>query len=111
MEVKTEFSNGKLTAHLAGEIDHHTASAARSEIDTAITRHRPEVLCLDFGGVGFADSSGIGLIMGRYRVMNGLSGSVELCGLSAELDKIMKLSGIGRLPGISMTEGKNKNEN
>ena len=64
MSAKIEFRKNTLTAYLDGEIDHHTASLIRMGIDDAILHKRPEELILDFGGVTFMDSSGIGLVMG-----------------------------------------------
>ena len=58
-----------LVAHLSGEIDHHAAEKLRQEIEQQLERRPVEQLCLDFGGVGFMDSSGVGLILGRARRM------------------------------------------
>ena len=67
MSVRTE-TNGKiLTAYLDGEIDHHSAKNMRETIDAAIAELMPEMLVLDFKDVSFMDSSGIGLVMGRYK--------------------------------------------
>ena len=53
-------------AYLDGEIDHHTASVMRNEIDSSIEKNMPSMLILDFRDVTFMDSSGIGFIIGRY---------------------------------------------
>ena len=58
-----------LTVYLKGEIDHHSAKAMREEIDKAIDFNMPSLLILDFTEITFMDSSGIGLIMGRHRLM------------------------------------------
>ena len=84
----------KLTALLSGEIDHHSAGKIRDEIDTAIEHHRPKFLVLDFGGVSFMDSSGIGLVMGRYKLMKSLGGTVCVENTPKPLRKVMKLSGL-----------------
>ena len=67
--VKTEFKNSVLTAYIQGEIDHDSAAEIRAHIDAAAQSRKPKVLCLDFSGVSFMDSSGVGLVMGRYRQM------------------------------------------
>ena len=56
-----------LYAYLAGEIDHDAAQNLRIQLDDALLNRTPRTLVLDFGGVGFMDSSGIGLILGRQR--------------------------------------------
>ena len=63
--------SGTLAAYLSGEIDHHAAQSLRREIDAQIDDRLPELLTLDFSGVTFMDSSGVGLILGgRLTVQN-----------------------------------------
>ena len=57
-----------LTAVLSGEIDHHTAQGMREEIDFTVNQSKPKKLILSFEHVGFMDSAGIGLIIGRYKI-------------------------------------------
>ena len=57
-----------LYAFLAGEIDHDTAQNLRIQLDDAMISRSPRTVILDFGGVGFMDSSGVGLILGRQRI-------------------------------------------
>ena len=90
-----------LTVLLTGEIDHHSAAGMRAQIDEAIERHRPATLMLDFGGVTFMDSSGIGLVMGRYKLMNSLGGMVSVVNTPKPLQKVMRLAGLDRLARIS----------
>jgi len=92
-----EQSADGITVRLAGEIDHHTARSMREQIDSAIDRSRPDTLYLDFSGVNFMDSSGVGLIMGRYRAVRLYGGALELVGLSPQIEKITRLAGLDRL--------------
>ena len=69
MAVTLEVTNEEITAYLSGEIDHHSAVELRRRIDESVLSGTPERLILDFSGVTFMDSSGIGLIMGRWRLM------------------------------------------
>ena len=95
----------RLTAQLTGEIDHHTAREMRERIDAAVIRGEITTLCLDFGGVTFMDSSGIGLIMGRYRLMQGRGGEVEVVKASKRMKKLMEMAGLGLL-NVIRTEQK-----
>lgn len=97
MNVKTIYDNGELTALLFGEIDHHTARDIRQCIDSEIEKHHPSKLILDFRRVKFMDSSGIGLIMGRYRMMQLVGGVVTLDNIPPHLDRLITLSGIRSL--------------
>ena len=60
--------SGTLAAYLSGEIDHHAAQSLRREIDAQVDDRLPELLTLDFSGVTFMDSSGVGLILGRDQI-------------------------------------------
>ena len=95
--VDVTYENGVVTAKLYGEIDHHLAPKLRSEIDMKCESTRPARLILDFGRVGFMDSSGIGLVMGRYRMIALLGGRLEVVNVPQSLRKIFTLSGLDRL--------------
>ena len=105
-----EFSvSGKcMTVFLSGEIDHHTASGIRKRIDEETDRLLPQLLVLDFGGVSFMDSSGVGLVMGRYRNVSAHGGRLEAVNLSPWCYKIMKMSGLDKIAKILMEEFKLK---
>ncbi|MDP4120703.1 MAG: anti-sigma factor antagonist [Bacillota bacterium] len=107
MSVKISHENGKITAKLMGEIDHHTAKAMREEIDSEAEKIKPAVLYLDFSEVQFMDSSGIGLVMGRFRQMELLGGKLRVINVPEHLERIMALSGLGAL-GVLTNEGKVK---
>ncbi|MDR1674639.1 MAG: anti-sigma factor antagonist [Oscillospiraceae bacterium] len=89
-----------LTVLLDGEIDHHASKTIREEIDTAIYETVPDELVLDFSIVSFMDSSGIGLVLGRYKVMHENGGSIVIEGATQPIVKVMKLSGVDKLARI-----------
>ena len=92
----------RLTAFLSGEIDHHAARPIREEIDAGLYRLHPKELCLDFERVRFMDSSGIALIIGRAEAARGMGCRVIVAGLSKTQEKLVRLSGVWRLPGITV---------
>ena len=69
-----EEKDGRFCIQLVGEIDHHSAVAVRSTIDAKLYEFRPRHTVLDLSGIDFMDSSGLGLIMGRYALMQKLGG-------------------------------------
>ena len=69
----------------------------KERMDLAVERTRPQRLRLDFSDVSFMDSSGIGLIMGRYRLMQLEGGTLVVTGASERLRKVMRLAGLDRL--------------
>ena len=97
MAVQIESAGDSVTAYLSGEIDHHSVKSMREAIDQAAQQNVPRVLILDFDGVTFMDSSGVGLIMGRYRLMEELGGALRVTRIPDGLRRVMELSGLGRL--------------
>lgn len=93
-----------LTVYLEGEIDHHAAKGMREEIDAAVEFNMPSLLILDFDRVTFMDSSGIGLVMGRYKNLQKSGAKLNLSNLPPNIYKVMKLSGIERLAKIDKGE-------
>ena len=98
MNIKTK--GEVLTVYLSGEIDHHSAKGMREELDKAIEYGMPSLLILDFSDVTFMDSSGIGLVMGRYRLLQKTGSTLNLVNLPENIYKIMKLAGIERLASL-----------
>ncbi|MBQ8782939.1 MAG: anti-sigma factor antagonist [Clostridia bacterium] len=104
MSVKIVAAQQKMTAYLDGEIDHHNAAFIREEIDNAVMASKPEVLKIDFDNVTFMDSSGIGLVMGRYRTLSMYGGKLIVSNLSPQFYRIMKLSGLEKIAIINKRE-------
>lgn len=98
MPVTFDHREGVLIAGISGDLDHHSAAPIREAIDRMAESAMPKVLVLDFGGVGFMDSSGIGLIMGRYKLMDSMGGSVRVEHASSQLKKVIRLAGLSLLP-------------
>lgn len=90
----------KLTAFLSGELDHHHAKEIREAIDFAVREQYPPALILDFRQVTFMDSSGIGLILGRSRLLEEYGGTLEIHNPPAHIRKVLRISGADRLAVI-----------
>ena len=87
-------------ARVTGEIDHHAARRLREAIDQEVFRTLPATLALDLSGVGFMDSAGLGLILGRLNLMTDRRGVLKLSGLRPAVARILLLAGVERLPGL-----------
>ncbi len=98
--VSFKYDNDALHAKIGCEIDHHSARIIREKIDREIFIHRPAIVYLDFGEVRFMDSSGIGLIIGRSQVAEANGSTVKLVGLSAQIMKLIRLSGVERIKNV-----------
>ena len=86
-----------LTAYLSGDIDHHTSTEIRQSIDAEMQKLMPSELKLDFSSVRFMDSSGVGLVMGRYKAALVYGCRVSVRAMSPKIEKIMKMSALGRI--------------
>ena len=105
MKCRINFSENMLTAYLEGEIDHHSVKPVREEIDNTIDRLQPNALALDFSGVTFMDSSGIGLVMGRYRKIAPYNAQLYVFNPPPSIAKVMRLSGIDKIAKIENSKG------
>lgn len=99
--ITIEQDNKKIIASIYGEIDHHTAREMRTAIDARIMRGEPSILVMDFSHVSFMDSSGIGLILGRYKLVSSMGGELQITNMSDRIKRIVELSGVGKLAVIS----------
>ncbi len=97
MSVRIETVGEVVTAYLDGELDHHSAAAIREAIDEVVARLSPSLLILDFKDLTFMDSSGIGLVMGRYKALQPLGADLHVINTSPQIYKVMKLAGLDRL--------------
>ena len=97
-----------LYAYLAGEIDHDAAQSLRMQLDDALVSRSPRTLIIDLGGVGFMDSSGVGLILGRGRHIGALGG--RLIDAQAKADLLAEYAdklGLSRAQTLAMGDGAN----
>ena len=97
MGVRLKIDEHVITAYIEGDIDHHTAREIRENIDAVILGTCPTLLYLDFGAVSFMDSSGVGLILGRYKIMQSIKGQVRVINAPPIIGRMLKLAGISRL--------------
>lgn len=102
------YNDGKrITAAFSGDIDHHAAREMRQELDEVITHSQPELLILDMEKVGFMDSSGIGLILGRLRAVRACGGDIIIKNARPEIAAVIKISGLsGLLVEVEKNEAK-----
>ena len=103
MEMTYATENRQLTIKLSGELDHHAARELMAELGRQVDASLPRELYLDLGGVGFMDSSGIGLVMGRYRLMQNFHGTLEIRNVTLQTKKLMELAGLGSIAIIKET--------
>ena len=89
-----------LTIYLPREVDHHNADEIRKEADAVISRNHIRYVIFDFDRTDFMDSSGIGVIMGRYRMICLIGGEVWAVHANARIRKILTMSGVTKIMQI-----------
>jgi len=94
MDVRLEVIGTTLVVKIDGEIDHHNTAKIKAEIEREMNLNNIVNLILDFDGVTFMDSSGIGMIAGRYKEINARGGKVMLIRVNRQIDKILEISGL-----------------
>ena len=98
--MKYEVQENCLTIFLPGEMDHHNAEEIRTRSDYLIDQNHIRYVIFDFTDTTFMDSSGIGVIMGRYKRIYMLGGEVCAVHTSERMKKILTMSGVTRIMQI-----------
>ena len=97
MNINYQNKDKLLLIEITEEMDHHTVEKIRRKVDNEITRYMPRKIVFDFNKVTFMDSAGIGMILGRYKMIKMLGGNLEMINVSKMLKKIFEMSGITRI--------------
>ena len=87
----------KMIIYIPREVDHCFADEIRDMVDRKLQLENIQYLEFDFKNTEFMDSSGIGLLMGRYKLIRALGGSVRIVHAGERIQKILMLSGIHKI--------------
>jgi|LSQX01.1.fsa_nt_gb stage II sporulation protein AA (anti-sigma F factor antagonist) len=85
---------------MEGELDHHTSAEAREKIDRYINMGIVQNLIFDFKNLKFMDSSGIGVIIGRYKLMQKNDGKVAVVDANPHINRIITISGLHKIVSV-----------
>nr|WP_260510857.1 anti-sigma F factor antagonist [Paenibacillus polysaccharolyticus] len=105
MNVDMEHHRGILIVRLSGELDHHTADMVRMQMDEAIQRRQCEHLVLSLKDLEFMDSSGLGVILGRYKLIKNKGGKMVVCDVNPPVYRLLEMSGLFKIMPIYENEG------
>ena len=97
VEVEFKASDNALTVKIRGEIDAESVAALRRKIDVEYDCNAVKNMIFDLKEVGFMDSSGIGMIIGRYKRVSALGGVIKIKNANNTVKRIIELSGLGRI--------------
>lgn len=100
MKIKYFEDEKILLVELKEDIDHHRTQEIRNKLDGEIRRRMPYKLVFDFSDIGFMDSAGIGMILGRYNLMRMIGGKVEVGNMKSQVKRILEMSGVMKVVSI-----------
>ena len=104
MHVEYEKKEKKLIFKIEEEIDHHNSEKIRKRADYEIEIHIPKKVVFDLEDVSFMDSSGIGMLIGRYKLASMLGGKTNIINVKPAVKKVLEMSGVLKLIPIEENE-------
>ncbi|MBO9609265.1 MAG: anti-sigma F factor antagonist [Paenibacillaceae bacterium] len=99
MSLQMDLEQGRkaLIVRLKGELDHHTAEIVRSRMEQAIEQGNAAHVVLNLKDLSFMDSSGLGVILGRYKQISGKGGKMVVCDVSPAVYRLFEMSGLPKI--------------
>ncbi len=94
MEINAMRKGARATVYLSGELDHHNADHVREALDRILRDVTVREMQLDLTGTTFMDSAGLGVVLGRYRVLSARGGKLIVSGVRMSIDRIFRMSGL-----------------
>lgn len=97
MKVNKKFAGSILIVEVTGELDHHSAAVLKTEIEEELAKGVIRHIVLNLEGLSFMDSSGLGVLLGRYKELAKWQGRMLAYGLQPVVDKLFRLTGLNKL--------------
>lgn len=95
MDANIEILNRDIIkVNLKGEIDHHATLVIKEDVDNYIEKHKLIKILFNFKDVTFMDSSGVGMIIGRYRKLQKIGGRIGVVNITPKIKRIFQMSGL-----------------
>lgn len=101
--MQLEIVGRTLVAHIDGDLDHHCATNIRRDLDKILKRSEIKNLILDFSLLDFMDSSGIGVIIGRYKLINAIGGKTAIVVTKPTVNRMITASGLKKIISVYKT--------
>lgn len=102
--IDMEARNSVLLIRLKGELDHHTAEQLRQQAEHTIDQHEIKHIILNLEELHFMDSSGLGVILGRYKKIKKNNGEMIICALSPAVKRLLEMSGLFKIVQVELSE-------
>ncbi len=97
LQIEMEQHRKALIVRLKGELDHHSAEAVKARLEEAIERGDGLYMILSLRDLEFMDSSGLGVILGRYKQIMSKGGRMIVCGVNSNMYRLFEMSGLFKI--------------
>jgi len=104
LHIDLEVKGNVLCVRLQGELDHHTAGELKKQITEKLEQHQIRHILLNLAELHFMDSSGLGVILGRYNQVKMNEGEMVVCAISKTVEKMFDLSGLFKIIRLEVSE-------
>jgi stage II sporulation protein AA (anti-sigma F factor antagonist) len=104
LNIELEVRQDVLCVRLSGELDHHLADELRTQTVNAIENYHIRHIILNLEHLSFMDSSGLGVILGRYKQIKQLNGEMVVCAISPTIQRLFDMSGLFKIIRMEPTE-------
>lgn len=97
MHIRIKHQSDRTTAYLFGELDHHSANQVKKDLDEIIKKYKTSNLILDLKNLSFMDSSGLGVVLGRYKRLKKIGNRMYIKNVNRQVEKVFDVSGIYKI--------------
>ncbi|WJH34251.1 anti-sigma F factor antagonist [Paenibacillus aurantius] len=104
LQMELEQKRKTLIVRLKGELDHHTAETVKMGMEEAIEKGAVSHVILSLKDLSFMDSSGLGVILGRYKLITGRGGKMVVCDVNPSVYRLFEMSGLFKIVSIQENE-------
>ncbi|MBM7646231.1 stage II sporulation protein AA (anti-sigma F factor antagonist) [Scopulibacillus daqui] len=104
LRIELEVKHQVLCIRLEGELDHHTAESLRNQVNDVLQKQTINHIILNLGELQFMDSSGLGVILGRYKQIASRGGEMVVCSISPAVRRLFEMSGMFKILRLEENE-------
>lgn len=97
LNIDMEVKGSILCVRLDGELDHHSSEMLRKEVDVELNKGLYKDLVLNLERLSFMDSSGLGVILGRYKLITSNGGEMVVCSITPPIKRLLEMSGLFKI--------------
>ncbi len=102
--INLEQKGTVLLVRLEGELDHHTAEQLRQQVEERFEQFELKHIVLNLENLSFMDSSGLGVILGRYKQVKNIGGEMVVCAISPAVKRLFEMSGLFKIIRLEESE-------